>query len=123
MLDNIEWFLVFICIDLFFLIICLNDIRLYNNGRNHYERIDRIARKLDVPVIYVDVERPKRGYYTAEFEILTKHAKETPENWITEQYARRMEKNILRAPEYWLWTHKRWKYTRADVPQTIEAKG
>ena len=47
MLDNIEWFLVFICIDLFFLIICLNDIRLYNNGRNHYERIDRIARKLD----------------------------------------------------------------------------
>lgn len=84
---------------------------------------ERIARKLDLPVIYVDVEQPKRGYYTAEFEILTKHAKETPENWITEQYARRMEKNILRAPEYWLWTHKRWKYTRADVPQTIEAKG
>lgn len=47
MLDSIEWFLVFICIDLFFIIICLNDIRLYNNGRNHYERIDRIARKLD----------------------------------------------------------------------------
>ena len=85
--------------------------------------VERIARKLDVPVIYVDVERPKRGYYTAEFEILTKHAKETPENWITEQFARRMEKNILRAPEYWLWTHKRWKYTRADMPQTIEAKG
>ena len=42
MLDSIEWFLVFICIDLFFIIICLNDIR-----RNHYERIDRIARKLD----------------------------------------------------------------------------
>ena len=84
---------------------------------------ERIARKLDLPVIYVDVEQPKRGYYTAEFEILTTHAKETPDNWITEQYARRMEKNILRAPEYWLWTHKRWKYTRADVPQTIEAKG
>ena len=42
MLDNIEWFLVFICIDLFFIIICLNDIR-----RNHFERIDRIVRKLD----------------------------------------------------------------------------
>ena len=32
---------------LFFIIICLNDIRRYNNGSNHYERIDRIARKLD----------------------------------------------------------------------------
>lgn len=47
MLDSIEWFLVFICIDLFFIIICLNDIRLYNNGRNHFERIDMIVRKLD----------------------------------------------------------------------------
>ena len=47
MLDSIEWFLVFICIDLFFIIICLNDIRRYNNGSNHYERIDRIVRKLD----------------------------------------------------------------------------
>ena len=32
MLDSIEWFLVFICIDLFFIIICLNDIRRYNNA-------------------------------------------------------------------------------------------
>ena len=47
MLDSIEWFLVFICIDLFFIIICLNDIRRYNNGSNYFERIDRIVRKLD----------------------------------------------------------------------------
>ena len=47
MLDSIEWFLVFICIDLFFIIICLNDIRSDNNGRNHFECIDRIVRKLD----------------------------------------------------------------------------
>ena len=35
MLDNIEWFLVFICIYLFFIILCLNDIKRYNNDRNH----------------------------------------------------------------------------------------
>lgn len=42
-----ELILVFICIDLYFIISCLNDIRRDNNGRNHYERIDRIVRKLD----------------------------------------------------------------------------
>ena len=42
-----EWFLAFICIDLFFIISCLNDIKRYNCGRNHYDRINRIVRKLD----------------------------------------------------------------------------
>jgi hypothetical protein len=42
-----EWILAFICIDLFFIISCLSDIRRDNNGRNHYDRIDRIVRKLD----------------------------------------------------------------------------
>jgi len=41
-----EWILVFICIDLFFIISCLNDIRR-TCGRDHYERIDRVVRKLD----------------------------------------------------------------------------
>ena len=42
-----EWILAFICIDLFLIISCLNDIRSDNNGHNHFERIDRIVRKLD----------------------------------------------------------------------------
>jgi hypothetical protein len=45
-----EWILLsllFIFIDLSIIISCLNDIRRDNCGRNHYERIDRIVRKLD----------------------------------------------------------------------------
>ena len=47
-----EWILTFIClgficIDLFFIISCLYDIRRDNCGRNHYDRINRIVRKLD----------------------------------------------------------------------------
>ena len=37
-----------------------------------------------------------------------------PENQLTEEYTRLLEQMIRRAPAYWLWTHKRWKYTRAD---------
>ena len=42
-----EWILAFICIYLFLIISCLNDIKRDNCGRNHYDRINRIVRKLD----------------------------------------------------------------------------
>lgn len=73
---------------------------------------ERMARKLDLPVIYADAKKIKRGYYTVDMKLITDKAKETPEYWITEQYTRLMERSILRNPAYWLWSHKRWKYKR-----------
>jgi len=75
---------------------------------------ERIATKLDIPVIFVDIRKVKRGYYTVEFELITDNPRQTPEFWITEEYARRMERSILREPAYWLWTHKRWKHKRIE---------
>jgi KDO2-lipid IV(A) lauroyltransferase len=75
---------------------------------------ERIARKLDIPVVFIDVRKPARGFYTVEFKLITDSPRLTPENWITEQYARLMENCILRNPAYWLWTHKRWKYNREN---------
>jgi KDO2-lipid IV(A) lauroyltransferase len=71
---------------------------------------ERIARKLGFPVVFLDTRKVKRGYYTVNFELLTDKPCEMPENWITEQYARRAEACIRRDPAYWLWSHKRWKY-------------
>ncbi|MDO4756131.1 MAG: lysophospholipid acyltransferase family protein, partial [Parabacteroides sp.] len=71
---------------------------------------ERLARKLDLPVIFLDTKQVKRGYYTMDMHLITETPKETPENWITEQYARLMETCILKDPSGWLWTHKRWKY-------------
>ena len=71
---------------------------------------ERIARKLNLPVIFLDTQKVKRGYYTVDMKLITENPKETPENYITEQYARLLEKMILRDPAYWLWTHKRWKH-------------
>lgn len=76
---------------------------------------ERLARKLDMPVVFLDVKMPKRGYYTLELQLLTDTPKDMPENWITEMYAQRMEKSILRHPEGWLWTHNRWKHKRQDA--------
>ena len=71
---------------------------------------ERIARKLNLPVIFLDTQKVKRGYYTVDMKLITENPKETPENYITERNARLLEKMILRDPAYWLWTHKRWKH-------------
>lgn len=76
---------------------------------------ERIARKLDLPVIFLDTRKVKRGYYTVDMKLITDKPKETPENSITEQYARLMEQCILRNPAYWLWTHKRWKHKKENA--------
>ena len=64
---------------------------------------ERIARKLNLPVIFLDTQKVKRGYYTVDMRLIR-------ENHLTERYARLLEKMILRDPAYWLWTHKRWKH-------------
>lgn len=71
---------------------------------------ERIARKLNIPVIFLDTKKTGRGDYRVELKLISEYPKETPENFITEQYARMLEKMILRDPAYWLWTHKRWKH-------------
>jgi KDO2-lipid IV(A) lauroyltransferase len=76
---------------------------------------ERIARKLDLPVVFFDVQKVKRGYYTVEIKVMTESAKDLPEFWLTEQYARLMEQCIMRNPACWLWTHKRWKHTREII--------
>ena len=76
---------------------------------------ERIAMKLNLPVVFGDVKRVSRGYYTVEFRLITDKPQETREFEITEQYTRVMEECILRDPAYWLWTHKRWKHKREQV--------
>lgn len=85
-----------------------------------YNGPERIARKMDLPVVFLDVKKIKRGHYTVDFELLTTTPKETPEFWITEEYARKMENCILRNPAYWLWTHKRWKHKRESKERSSQ---
>lgn len=75
---------------------------------------ERISKIMDTAVYYIDVERPRRGYYTARFIKIADSLNEHPVFFATEQYFRLLEQNIQRAPQYWLWSHKRWKRTREE---------
>ena len=73
---------------------------------------EQLARKFDYPVVFLDMQRPKRGYYVCEFVMISEHPQLEAENEITRKYMELLEKKIKDKPEFWLWTHNRWKHKR-----------
>jgi KDO2-lipid IV(A) lauroyltransferase len=73
---------------------------------------EQLARKFNYPVFYVEIIRTKRGYYHCEFIPVSLDSANTDEFEITEKYTKLLEKTIKANPEFWLWSHRRWKYKR-----------
>lgn len=70
------------------------------------------AKKNNLPVFFVDIQRVKRGYYQVELVLLTDDPSKLKDGEITRRYAKMLEEQILKNPESWLWTHRRWKLTK-----------
>lgn len=75
---------------------------------------EMFAKRYDMNVMFLNTTKVKRGYYEASFEMLAENPREIPDYQITDEFMRRVEKQINAAPEYYLWTHKRWKHTSAE---------
>ena len=73
---------------------------------------EKIAQKLDTVVLFLHSRKIKRGYYEAEFQLVTDHAGECPKFEITDKCTHLLEQQIIEHPEFWLWSHKRWKHKR-----------
>ena len=81
---------------------------------------ERIARKVKHAVFYMDVRRIRRGYYEAEFRLITREPQQMPEYRLTDVDYEMLEASIRRAPEFWLWSHKRWARTREEFNERFE---
>ncbi|MGK4568510.1 lysophospholipid acyltransferase family protein [Flavobacterium sp. 3HN19-14] len=75
-----------------------------------YTGAEMLAKKLDMNILFCKVVKLKRGYYQATIMPLVDNPQEIPDYDITSKYLREVEKQILEAPEYYFWTHKRWKH-------------
>jgi Kdo2-lipid IVA lauroyltransferase/acyltransferase len=73
---------------------------------------EMLAKRYDMNVIFLKVKKVKRGYYEASFEILAENAAAIPNYKITDKFLKLVEQQIYEAPEYYLWTHKRWKHRK-----------
>lgn len=74
---------------------------------------ERLSKMFGAQVYYIDIRRPRRGYYELEFVRITDDASKEELHYVTRRYFSMLEQTIRRAPEYWLWSHRRWKRTRA----------
>ncbi len=70
---------------------------------------ERFAQKYNQPVVYVHIDKLKRGYYQMSLTTLCDEPTQLREGEITELHTRMLEQKIIEHPEFWLWTHRRWK--------------
>lgn len=75
------------------------------------------ARKYNYPVIYYEVRKIRRGRYEIILQDLCLDPAATQQYDIVKKYIHTLQDLLLRQPEYWLWSHRRWKRERpADMP-------
>ena len=74
--------------------------------------VERYAKEYDWPVVFVSISKVKRGHYEVEYSLITDTPTEQPHGKITEDFTKRLEQDIINQPQYWLWSHKRWKHKR-----------
>ncbi len=74
---------------------------------------EQIAKKLEMAVVFFDIRKVSRGHYEIEFKLLSEDSKSKPEYAITEKHVRALEERIVAEPEWWLWSHRRWKHKRS----------
>ncbi len=77
--------------------------------------IEKIALKYDMSIVFFNVRKIRRGFYNLTFELLFERTAGLPEYKVTETHVKRLEELIREKPEYWIWTHRRWKYKKPAI--------
>jgi KDO2-lipid IV(A) lauroyltransferase len=83
---------------------------------------EKYAVKYNIPVVYGHIHKVKRGSYSIEYEVISLKPQEEVANSITEKHLRLLEKDIQATPGQWIWSHKRWKKTKAKALADAEPK-
>ncbi|MDQ3192424.1 MAG: lysophospholipid acyltransferase family protein [Bacteroidota bacterium] len=83
--------------------------------------VEKIATKLNYPVVFASVRKIKRGFYETDVKLLTDNPSQHKPGEITSLFMNALQDEIIRAPEFWLWSHKRWKHKRKSLLKTEQS--
>lgn len=73
---------------------------------------EKFAKDYNYPVLFGSINKVKRGFYTITFEVVENDPVNSPHGYISEKTTKLLEEQIIKEPQYWLWTHRRWKHKR-----------
>lgn len=77
---------------------------------------EQLAHQYNSAVVYFVINKRKRGYYKVDFQLICENAIDMSYGEITEKHTKALEKSINKSPEYWLWSHNRWK---RHIPENL----
>ncbi len=75
---------------------------------------EKIAKDFDLPVVYSSMYKRRRGHYDVVHQVITENPSAAHYGEITQRHVKILEEDIKLAPQYWLWSHKRWKHKRPE---------
>jgi KDO2-lipid IV(A) lauroyltransferase len=75
---------------------------------------EKFAVKYNIPVYHANLTQNTDGKYSLKFELITTDPRDEPPGYITEKATQLLESQIIERPEFWLWSHKRWKHQRPE---------
>jgi KDO2-lipid IV(A) lauroyltransferase len=73
---------------------------------------EMLSKRYNMNVVFLKTKKIKRGFYETTFEVLTENATAVLDYQITDKFLKLVENQILEAPEFYLWTHRRWKHQK-----------
>jgi len=75
---------------------------------------EMLAKKHNLAVVSFTVKKIKRGFYEATFNLLAENPNDYKDYEITDSYLKELEQVIYKQPEFYFWTHKRFKHVKSD---------
>jgi Kdo2-lipid IVA lauroyltransferase/acyltransferase len=87
----------------------------FNHTTTFFTGPEKLARKLNHPVVFCAIRKVKRGHYQMHAEIITETPRQMPPEAITAKYAQLLEAEIRRQPQHYLWSHRRWKHVKVEA--------
>lgn len=88
-----------------------------NHDSLFFDGGEQLALKFKLPVFYLELERIKAGCYRHNYKLIYDAVEEVAPHEITERYVRCLEQSIVANPEYWMWSHRRWKSRPSEDSQ------
>ena len=80
---------------------------------------EMLAKKLDMSVVFCGIHKVKRGFYETTFNTIATNPEDFKKHEITDLFLNLVEQQVYKAPEHYLWTHKRWKH-KDNVPEKFQ---
>ena len=96
------------------------DIRFWTTFLNQdtafFTGAEKLATRFGLPVYYLDQVKLKFARYDARIFPVFDGTNPAGKGDITRKFAELLEKSIRQVPHLWLWSHRRWKYPKDDLP-------